>query len=181
MYLIKWEGYPSDQNTWEKAEDVFAKDLVEDFENKLSIKATQVADEFSPSKPHRRTRVVSSPETKDERNTSLRTRTRVQSPVRSPSPVRSQRKRRTSISETEVEDAETDLFKIVGVKTVTRNNDGKLMVHLYRYLTSKKVNFIDYYSCSDNGESVIMENDEANKKFPELVINFYESRIKFKS
>ena len=37
-YYIKWEGYPESQNTWELVDDVFCKELIEDFENQLKSK-----------------------------------------------------------------------------------------------------------------------------------------------
>jgi hypothetical protein len=32
LYLIKWEGYNDSDNTWEAAEDVFATELIHEFE-----------------------------------------------------------------------------------------------------------------------------------------------------
>jgi len=33
--LIKWDGYSKEQNTWEKEEDVYCKDLIREFEEKI--------------------------------------------------------------------------------------------------------------------------------------------------
>lgn len=50
FYLIKWEGYPSSQNTWESEENVFSEALIMDFENRENSKAAHLDDEFTPSK-----------------------------------------------------------------------------------------------------------------------------------
>jgi hypothetical protein len=50
FYLIKWEGYPSSQNTWEAEENVFSESLVKDFEEREMTKASNLDDEFTPSK-----------------------------------------------------------------------------------------------------------------------------------
>lgn len=34
QYLIKWEGFDDNENTWEKASDILCKDLIDDFERK---------------------------------------------------------------------------------------------------------------------------------------------------
>lgn len=49
--MIKWNGYPSSQNTWEPAEDVFAHDLIQKFEEEYARKhggATSGDDKFEP-------------------------------------------------------------------------------------------------------------------------------------
>ena len=33
-YLVKWEGYPDDQNTWEPEQNIHDKDLIKEFESK---------------------------------------------------------------------------------------------------------------------------------------------------
>lgn len=48
--MIKWEGYPSSQNTWETEENVFSEALIKDFEEREKSKATQKDDEFTPTK-----------------------------------------------------------------------------------------------------------------------------------
>lgn len=49
--MIKWEGYPSSQNTWEAEENVFSKALIEEFnERERSSKSSHADDEFTPSK-----------------------------------------------------------------------------------------------------------------------------------
>lgn len=33
QYLIKWEGFPSNENTWEYAKDILSKELIEEYEH----------------------------------------------------------------------------------------------------------------------------------------------------
>ncbi|KAK6089564.1 hypothetical protein P3W45_001446 [Vairimorpha bombi] len=37
-YLIKWVGYPDSESTWEFEENIFAKDLIEEYESKILLK-----------------------------------------------------------------------------------------------------------------------------------------------
>jgi chromobox protein 1 len=39
-YLIKWEGYPDDENTWQGADDMNCPDLVREFEESETLKGT---------------------------------------------------------------------------------------------------------------------------------------------
>ena len=55
FYLIKWEGYPSSQNTWESEENVFSEALIKDFEDREKSKVSNLDDEFTPSKSPIRT------------------------------------------------------------------------------------------------------------------------------
>lgn len=48
--MIKWEGYPSSQNTWETEENVFSESLVKAFEERENAKTSNFDDEFTPSK-----------------------------------------------------------------------------------------------------------------------------------
>lgn len=42
QYLIKWLGYPSDQNTWEYEENIFCEDIKNEYEaNKNKIKTAK--------------------------------------------------------------------------------------------------------------------------------------------
>lgn len=50
FYLIKWEGYPSSQNTWEAENNVFSETLIKEFEDRERSKANTVDDEFTPTK-----------------------------------------------------------------------------------------------------------------------------------
>ena len=50
FYLIKWEGYPSSQNTWEAAENVFAKDIIAEFEEAEKRRSAQTEGEFGTVK-----------------------------------------------------------------------------------------------------------------------------------
>jgi len=50
-YYIKWEGYPESQNTWELADDVFCKELVEEFEAQLKSKQQQELSSTRASSP----------------------------------------------------------------------------------------------------------------------------------
>lgn len=38
QYLIKWEGFPSNENTWEYAKDVLSKELINEFEQQQKRK-----------------------------------------------------------------------------------------------------------------------------------------------
>lgn len=38
QYLIKWEGYPDEFNTWEYEKDIFCKDLIADYEKSARSK-----------------------------------------------------------------------------------------------------------------------------------------------
>lgn len=39
QYLIKWEGYGDEHNTWEYEKDIFCKDLIEEYEEAIAAKA----------------------------------------------------------------------------------------------------------------------------------------------
>lgn len=41
QYLIKWEGYPGDFNTWEYEKDIFCKDLIAEYEASAKSRASK--------------------------------------------------------------------------------------------------------------------------------------------
>lgn len=41
QYYVKWEGYSSDQNTWEDEKNIFCKNLIDEYENKQQKKTTK--------------------------------------------------------------------------------------------------------------------------------------------
>ncbi|ELA47169.1 hypothetical protein VCUG_01358 [Vavraia culicis subsp. floridensis] len=43
QYLIKWEGFPSNENTWEYAKDIFSKELIDQFEEEKKQKKKSAA------------------------------------------------------------------------------------------------------------------------------------------
>eukprot|EP01102_Stenamoeba_stenopodia_P017528 TRINITY_DN629_c0_g1_i8.p1 TRINITY_DN629_c0_g1~~TRINITY_DN629_c0_g1_i8.p1 ORF type:complete len:261 (+),score=75.10 TRINITY_DN629_c0_g1_i8:175-957(+) len=55
-YYIKWEGYPESQNTWELVDDVFCKELIDEFESKLKAKQQQQQSEGATSVDTKRTK-----------------------------------------------------------------------------------------------------------------------------
>ncbi|EPR80013.1 Chromobox protein [Spraguea lophii 42_110] len=51
QYLIKWEGYPDSENTWQFASDIFCKDLITVFENDRKTKTKKKSVNKSKDKP----------------------------------------------------------------------------------------------------------------------------------
>uniref|UniRef100_A0A914XAN4 Chromo domain-containing protein n=1 Tax=Plectus sambesii TaxID=2011161 RepID=A0A914XAN4_9BILA len=145
LYLLKWKGYTSDDNTWEPAKNLNCPKLIEEFE-KSRQNSTPSTIVRSSANGH--TSTNSNPTKKRARRSNSTTSTtplsitmeRVSSP---PVPV----KKIVVFPE-----------KIVGASDDT---DGKL-----RFLVKWK----------GKKEHEWLSNAEVREKFPQMLIDFYESR-----
>ena len=43
-YLVKWKDYPSSNNTWEPEKNIFAKSLIQTYENKQIEKSSNIGN-----------------------------------------------------------------------------------------------------------------------------------------
>lgn len=59
--MIKWKNYPASQNTWEPAQDVFAHDLIQKFEEEYARKKAAAPEEEAAFEPETIARRATSP------------------------------------------------------------------------------------------------------------------------
>jgi hypothetical protein len=79
-YLIKWEGYSSDDNSWEREEDCACKDLIEEFyrnrekqKNKKREKSSSKAVEEEEEKNNKKRKSTESNDQKSKQRKSVKT------------------------------------------------------------------------------------------------------------
>jgi chromobox protein 1 len=51
QYLVKWEGYPSEENTWENEENIFCKELIAQYERTQKKKGTKAPKKAAKPPP----------------------------------------------------------------------------------------------------------------------------------
>ena len=49
QYLVKWEGYPDSENTWEDEQNIFCKDLIKKFQDSQAPSTQQPARRGRPA------------------------------------------------------------------------------------------------------------------------------------
>eukprot|EP01116_Phalansterium_solitarium_P004577 TRINITY_DN1560_c0_g1_i1.p1 TRINITY_DN1560_c0_g1~~TRINITY_DN1560_c0_g1_i1.p1 ORF type:complete len:221 (+),score=35.39 TRINITY_DN1560_c0_g1_i1:99-761(+) len=54
QYLLKWKGYPTSENTWEDEDNIFSKDLLQEYDEKEKQKAANKATRKGAGKGSRR-------------------------------------------------------------------------------------------------------------------------------
>ncbi|CAG8546658.1 5021_t:CDS:2, partial [Paraglomus occultum] len=160
-YYIKWKGYPSDENTWESADNLNCDDLVQAYwlqskerNNKEKKKKHKYKTKGGSSK---RSETPDRFEEKDAKRQRIRDRTDENDKTR-----RNRTKHTREKSDND-EDEDWD-NQITSVETVTRDEkSNELMV----YLRWK------------NGDTSKHTAKEANRKCPQKMIKFYEQRLTF--
>eukprot|EP00088_Acartia_fossae_P029578 TRINITY_DN30445_c0_g1_i1.p1 TRINITY_DN30445_c0_g1~~TRINITY_DN30445_c0_g1_i1.p1 ORF type:complete len:213 (-),score=23.79 TRINITY_DN30445_c0_g1_i1:105-743(-) len=182
-FLIKWKDYPSSENTWEAENDVYAKDLIDEYWIRINEKEKKKSEKSaSHSKPRSSTggsskRAREPPSTiaidsDTEEETAAKPPAKVtkvahSTPTRKPTPPVSDddedRLSKEAIEELlKIKNWET---KVREIETVHRDEDGGLVLHV-RWQS----NAISFHKAS-----------VVNERCPQKVIKFYEERLTFRA
>ncbi|CAG8441811.1 6480_t:CDS:2 [Ambispora leptoticha] len=162
-YLIKWKGYSEDDMTWERAEDLFCEDLVNEYWERTNKEAQEKAKSGNLKSSRRAKTTTSTHRTKSAASSSKsesgtkRSRTKEKREENEQRP-RKQRKKQIENEESDWEN------QVVSVETVTRDDK-----------TSELMVFLKW----TNGETSKHPSREANLKCPQKMIRFYEQRLTF--
>ncbi|ODM92025.1 Heterochromatin protein 1 [Orchesella cincta] len=150
-YLLKWEGYPDSDNTWEPEENI-SSGIILDFERKLKErKAAEAKKEQEPPKSVEAEDTSSFEESSSFEETSSSEETSEEE--------NEAKKRQVEPSPSGV-DREPELEYILGVE----NHDGNIWM---------KIKF------HGKDKEKLVRSKDANIKWPQKVIDFYEKRIVF--
>ncbi|CAG8459017.1 12983_t:CDS:2 [Ambispora leptoticha] len=132
QYFLKWKGYPDSDNTWEKEEDVYAKDLIEDYWKKHGGRRSSTERKKSAA-------AASSRSTTKATSRSSRGPPTI---MRKVQPMKKQRVRRVADNDEEIRQESSDEEypppewtnwedHVAEVETVERdNNDGSLLIYV---------------------------------------------------
>ncbi|CAG8433519.1 6726_t:CDS:2 [Ambispora gerdemannii] len=163
-YLIKWKGYGEDEMTWERAEDLFCEDLVNDYWEKTNKEAQEKA-KYGNLKSSRRAKSTTSTLGRSKSTASTQSKSEFGKRSRTKEKGEENEQRPRKQRKKQVEDEESDWEnQVVSVETVTRDDKtGELMV------------FLKW----TNGETSKHPSREANLKCPQKMIRFYEQRLTF--
>eukprot|EP00007_Cunea_sp_BSH-02190019_P008353 CAMPEP_0174241498 /NCGR_PEP_ID=MMETSP0417-20130205/23548_1 /TAXON_ID=242541 /ORGANISM="Mayorella sp, Strain BSH-02190019" /LENGTH=210 /DNA_ID=CAMNT_0015320745 /DNA_START=64 /DNA_END=693 /DNA_ORIENTATION=+ len=179
QYLLKWEGYSSDDNTWEPASGLNCPKLVAAFEKEHAKKTAAAKRSTTKAK----SAATKSATVKRKNSTRARKATSAANSTtvgKSQGNKRAKRSRSLSSSdESTDEEVEPVVFsklptfdtheakKVIGAKRVT---DDKGEKHLQL--------LIEWKNDTEN-EGTFVPAVEAHLRIPQLVIDFYESRLCF--
>ncbi|KAJ3012899.1 hypothetical protein HKX48_006019 [Thoreauomyces humboldtii] len=208
-FFIKWKGYPSEQNTWEPAEHIGEKELIDEFwaENPPKKNASAKKVREKPARPaHRPARaasgvsavftVDSDPEEavtaeKPDRNSAKK---RARSPSSPPARASTRKLQRKSQSVTRSEDEEVPVENREADDSDEDIVTHDKMPHRFTLMNSweslvKDVTNIEISPVDENALLVFLEwkngmrsshpSPTINRKCPQAMLRFYEAHIRF--
>ena len=158
-YLIKWQGYPMDQCTWEPIENLkYSLGLVEQYNKAHPIKSAKT---YKPRKPKYQKKLLNKKRKEPDNKKNQENESQIQNDF-------IQNNNDEEKNNININDEETILLdkSLISVFTVKRQNE-KLMAVVNKIL--------------ENGEKVqaYISTEELRKKNPLILLDFYESKIKF--
>jgi len=215
-YLIKWEGYPDNENTWEPKENITSKNLIAQFEKNLKSKEDQektneekelmseeknLATEESNVTGRRNKRKSSAienvpSETSDDKTNTKKENNRKKVPKQekmaeedsTAKKVDNSRSRSSSKGKqpasTNVSSAGMTKEESVGVKGDDNEPSGfgrNLPPEEIVGATEMNGNLTFLIKWKGSEEASLVPAKEANEKCPQLVIQFYEARLTWKT
>ena len=163
-YKIKWEGYPMSQSTWEPMKNLeTAKDLVEEYNRTHPIANSQKAVKY---------------ENKPKDDTLIRKKRKEENEEKS---------QQNSQDEKPPGEEEIKLTKVITNITNNENlneksyiiDDSLKSVYTVKQQNQKLMAVVEKLNEEGNVEKIFIPTEELRKTNPWILLNFYESKIKF--
>jgi len=152
-YFLKWKGYPETDNTWEPSSNLDCPDLISEFENKLKEKQQQEEQQHEEKPKKRQQQQINNG--KEHHHSRHHDDSSAQSPAKKKKPT-------TPSSTTANDFADKTPEKILGAT----DSSGELSF-LVKWKNLEEPDLVPAKIC--------------NHQCPQVVIQFYESRLTWKS
>ncbi|KAI8319668.1 chromo domain-like protein, partial [Martensiomyces pterosporus] len=162
-YLLKWEGYPDSENTWEREENIFDKDMLQRYWDAIDDAKAASATKANGRRPPRHSNGSATP-------------------VSPATAARQNKRRRTSDIDSDGDgDGESDESGAEPAPSSFGADDWE--PHIREIETIDRVEGIGLvvYISWKNGNRTKHPVEDAYQKCPQLMLRFYEGRLRFRS
>ncbi|KAJ2235353.1 hypothetical protein H4R99_004667 [Coemansia sp. RSA 1722] len=174
LYLIRWEGYTSDEDTWEGEENILDEEILKKYWAKQNTKSSRQIPKSTKPKPRKPLgrSAMDEDEDEDEKDSMV------------PSPPTNKRRRTKEDVVMKSEDTSDDELAAVQVKDKRGGPDSddweanlKEIVTIGQYDNDKFFVIIKW----KNGHSTEHPIEMTYSKCPQSMLKFYEARLRFRS
>ncbi|KAH9411840.1 putative chromatin organization modifier protein [Ordospora pajunii] len=174
QYLLKWMGYPDADNTWEDEENIFCKDMIQEYESK---KATANANAKQSKKGNVHSSEASTTQKAQKRATeqvSCKTSKRSK-------PQKGKNGSQNSSEKTQEESKRKPRAKFQGTPDaqVISNSQNSAVEKVISVERSDSKNGLTVYLLFKNGENGRFPAEVVHKRYPIPLLEYYESNLVF--
>ena len=162
-YKIKWEGYPMSQSTWEPMKNLeSAKELVEEYDRTHPITNQQKSSKSEHKKKD--TKFINK-KRKEENDDKIKETPQNEKPVE-------------EVEKNNNEDSKVNTNENANEKTYTIDDSLKSVITV-KQQNQKLMAVVDKLESNGDVVKTFIPTEELRKSNPWILLNFYESKIKF--
>ena len=162
-YKIKWEGYPMNQSTWEPMKNLeSAKELVEEYDRTHPITNQQKS---SKSKHKKKETTFINKKRKEENDDKIKETPQNEKPVE-------------EVEKNNNEDSKVNANENTNEKTYAIDDSLKNVITV-KQQNQKLMAVVDKLESNGDVVKTFIPTEELRKSNPWILLNFYESKIKF--